>query len=299
MEEVLDSLRKIINRWVNTEVDLTEDAEVGDVLLKVKTAMRFRDGDEVMLTDGNEFEHPLYVKSVVDETTIELTSSLKFVWPVYKGSKVKKAVAGKLVQSIFLGEPNVIQRFPAIVVVGDNQNSQWTTFESTTETYDVSISSYIEDSTLEDGYRALMRMTKLIEFGLKRNMFPLVGERSHASIIQPIAPGDIYIKVDSTAGMVSEQLILLESTFRAEQVVIKSILDESTIELVQGAYYPYPLIDDPRAIIVTRFLYKCWPKTINYGFVHKDTLLKASKISWSGEEIQQHGPIGWWDTPRN
>jgi len=299
MEEVLDSLRKIINRWVNTEVDLTEDAEVGDVLLKVKTAMRFRDGDEIMLTDGNEFEHPLYVQHVVDETTIELASPLKFAWSVSNGSKVKKAVAGKLVQGIFLGEPNVIQRFPAIVVVGDNQNSQWTTLESTTETYDVSISSYIEDSTLEDGYRALMRLTKLIEFGLKRNMFPLVGERSHASIIQPIAPGDIYLKVDSTAGMVSEQLVLLESTFRAEQVVIKSVLDENTIELVQGAYYPYALIDDPRAIIVTRFLYKCWPKTINYGFVHKDTLLKASKISWSGEEIQQHGPIGWWDTPRN
>ena len=59
MEEVVDSLRKIINRWVNTEVLLTEDASVGDVLLKVTSAMRFRSGDEVMLTDGSEFEHPV------------------------------------------------------------------------------------------------------------------------------------------------------------------------------------------------------------------------------------------------
>lgn len=299
MEEVVDSLRKIINRWVNTEVLLTEDASVGDVLLKVTSAMRFRSGDEVMLTDGSEFEHPVYISNVIDETTLELSAPLKFPWEVYIGSKVRKSVAGKLVQGIYMGDPNTIQMFPAIAVVGDNQSSAWTTFESTTETYDVSISCYIEDNTMEDGYRALMRLTKLVEFGLKRNMFPLVGERSHATITQAIAPGDLYLKVESSEGMVSEQLILLESRFAAEQVVIKSVLDETTIELVQGAYFPYPLIDDPRAIIVTRFLYKCWPKAINYGFVHKDTLLKASKISWSGEEIQQHGSIGWWDTPRN
>ena len=299
MEEVLDSLRKIINRWVNTEVLLTEDVSVGDVLLKVKTAMRFRDGDEIMLTDGNEFEYPLYVARIIDETTIELVQATKFAWTVSGGGMVKKAVAGKIVQGIYLGDPNTIQRFPAITVVGETQNSAWTTLESTTETYDVSISCYIEDSTLEDGYRALMKLTKLVEFGLKRNLFPLVGERSHTTITEPIAHGDIYLKVESTEGMVSEQLILLESTFNAEQVIIKSVLDETTIELVQGAYFNYPLADDPRAIIVTRFLYKCWPKSISYGFVHKDTLLKASKISWSGEEIQQHGAIGWWDTPRN
>lgn len=299
MEEVLDSLRKIINRWVNTETPLTEDGEEGDVLLKVKNSLRFRDGDEIMITDDKEFEYPLYVARVIDETTIELVEPLNFQWPVADGSKVKKSVAGKIVQGIYLGEPNTISNFPAITVVGESQSSQWTTLESTTETYEVNINAYIEDSTLEDGYRGLMKLTKLIEFGLKRNMFPLVGERSHANVTQSISSGDLYIKVDNTEGIISEQLILLESSFNAEQVIVKSVLDQTTIELVQGAFYEYPLSHDPRAIIVTRFLYKCWPKSIQYGFVHKDTLLKASKISWSGEEIQQHGPIGWWDTPRN
>ena len=109
----------------------------------------------------------------------------------------------------------------------------------------------------------------------------------------------MFINVEDTSGMLSGQLILIESKFQAEQVIIKSIIDENIIELVQGAFYGYPIQDDPRVVLVTRFLYKCWPKSINYGFVHKDTLLKASKISWSGEEIQQHGPIGWSDTPRD
>lgn len=299
MEEVLDSLRKIINRWVNTEIDLTEDVSQNDYIIKVKSALRFHRGDEVMLTDGEKFEYPLYIANVVDETTIELTSPTQFSWSVSSGGKIKKSVSGKIVQGIYLGDPNTIQRFPAITVVGNSQSSNWETFESTIETYDVSISCYIEDSTMEDGYRALLRLTKLVEFGLKRNLFPLVGERVHTNISEPIAHGDTHIRVDSTSGMVSENILLLESTFAAEQVVIKSILDDNTIELVQGAYYGYPLDHDPRAIVVSRFLYKCWPKNIEYGFVHKDTLLKASKISWSGEEIQQHGPIGWWDTPRN
>lgn len=299
MEEILDSLRKIINRWVNTEAVLTEDVSVGDVLVKVKNALRFREGDEVMLTDGNEFEHPIYVNHVIDETTIELSGPAKFLWSSSSGGMLKKSVAGKLVQGIYIGDPNVIPRFPAITVVGESRNSEWTTLESTNETYEVSISCYIEDSTMEDGYRSLMRLTGLIEMGLKRNMFPLVGEKAHSDVSQSIVTGDRFIKVASTEKMISGQLIILEDQFTAEHVMIKSIIDETTIELNQGAYYSYPLENDPRAIVVSRFLYKCWPKNISYGFVHKDTLLKASKISWSGEEIQMHGPIGWWDTPRN
>jgi hypothetical protein len=299
MEEILDSLRKIINRWVNTEAVLTEDVEVGDVIVKVRNALRFREGDEVMLTNGTQYEHPLYVNHVTDETTVELSSPAKFAWSVSSGSMLKKSIAGKLVQGIYLGDPNTIPRFPAVTVVGESKNSQWNTLESTNETYEVSISCYIEDSTLEDGYRALMRLTNLIETGLKRNMFPLVGEKSHADLIQPIASGDLYLKVNSTDKIKSGQMLILEDQFAAENVIVKSILDETTIELRQAAYYNYALANDPRAIVVSRFLYKCWPKSISYGFVHKDTLLKASKISWTGEEIQMHGPIGWWDTPRN
>lgn len=299
MEEILDSLRKIINRWVNTEAVLTEDVEVGDVIVKVRNALRFREGDEVMLTNGTQYEHPLYVNHVTDETTVELSSPAKFAWSVSSGSMLKKSIAGKLVQGIYLGDPNTIPRFPAVTVVGESKNSQWNTLESTNETYEVSISCYIEDSTLEDGYRALMRLTNLIETGLKRNMFPLVGEKSHVDLIQPIASGDLYLKVNSTDKIKSGQMLILEDQFAAENVIVKSILDETTIELRQAAYYNYALANDPRAIVVSRFLYKCWPKSISYGFVHKDTLLKASKISWTGEEIQMHGPIGWWDTPRN
>lgn len=299
MEEILDSLRKIINRWVNTEAVLTEDVEVGDVIVKVRNALRFREGDEVMLTNGTQYEHPLYVNHVTDETTVELSSPAKFAWSVSSGSMLKKSIAGKLVQGIYLGDPNTIPRFPAVTVVGESKNSQWNTLESTNETYEVSISCYIEDSTLEDGYRALMRLTNLIETGLKRNMFPLVGEKSHADLIQPVASGDLYLKVNSTEKIKSGQMLILEDQFAAENVIVKSILDETTIELRQAAYYNYALANDPRAIVVSRFLYKCWPKSVSYGFVHKDTLLKASKISWTGEEIQMHGPIGWWDTPRN
>ena len=124
MEEILDSLRKIINRWVNTEAVLTEDVEVGDIIIKVRNALRFREGDEVMLTNGTQYEHPLYVNHVTDETTVELSSPVKFAWSVSSGSMLKKSIAGKLVQGIYLGDPNTIPRFPAVTVVGESKNSE-------------------------------------------------------------------------------------------------------------------------------------------------------------------------------
>ena len=299
MEEILDSLRKIINRWVTTESLLTSDANVGDAIVNVVKSNRFSVGDEIIITDGNEYEYPLMVISKPDDVSIELDRAVSHgPWRVSKQCKVAKSIRGRLVQGIYIGDPPVIPRYPAIVVNGRSKSSEWATLETTIESYEVDISCYIQDDTQEDGYRSLLYLAKTIETGLKRNLFPLVGERSHTDVVVGIAKRDTIIQVDSTDGMTANQFILVEDRFKAEDVRIHEIIDDTHIRLKTGIVNQYSLEYDPRVIIVDRFLHNTWPKSIDFGFVSKDTLLKAAKINWKGEELEVQGPIGWKDTPR-
>jgi hypothetical protein len=299
MEQVLDSLRKIIQRWVTTESLITSDVDNGDVVFHVVSSTRFLVGDEVLLTDGDEYEYPFTVVSKPDNESIEVDRAVsQGSWKVSDGVKVAKSMRGRIVQGIYMGDPPVIPRYPAVVVNGKSKSSEWSSLETTMETYDIDISCYIQDDTQEDGYRSLLYLAKTIETGLKRNLFPLVGERSHSDVVSSVARNDTIIHVNSTDGIVRHQFILLEDRFKAEDVRVDEVIDSTHIRLKTGAANPYPIEYDPRIIIVDRFLHNTWPKSIDFGFVSKDTLLKAARISWKGEEFEAQGAIGWKDTPR-
>jgi hypothetical protein len=197
-----------------------------------------------------------------------------------------------------MGDPPVIPRYPAVVVNGRSKSSEWATLETTIETYDIDISCYIQDDTQEDGYRSLLYLAKTIEKGLKRNLFPLVGQRSHTDVVSAVLRDDTIIHVNSTEGMARHQFVLIEDRFKAEDVRIDEVVDDTHIRLKTSVANGYPIAYDPRIIIVNRFLHNTWPKSVEFGFVSKDTLLKAAKISWKGEELEIQGAIGWKDTPR-
>jgi hypothetical protein len=299
MEEVLDSLRKIIQRWVTTESLLTADASNGDTVVEVLSSTRFTIGDELMITDGKEYEYPLIVVGQPDMVTLELDRPISHgTWRVSNGVKIAKSMRGRLVQGIYMGDPPVIPRYPAVVVNGRSKSSEWATLETTIETYDIDISCYIQDDTQEDGYRSLLYLAKTIEKGLKRNLFPLVGQRSHTDVVSGVLRDDTIIHVNSTEGMARHQFVLIEDRFKAEDVRIDEVVDDTHIRLKTSVANGYPIAYDPRIIIVNRFLHNTWPKSVEFGFVSKDTLLKAAKISWKGEELEIQGAIGWKDTPR-
>lgn len=298
MEQILDSLRKIIYRWLNTETTITQNVSVGDIIIHVDNAMRFMPNDEIAITDGIEFEFPLVIKSILDKTTIQLNTPTNFAWNT-SNAYVKKSIAGQFVQGIYIGDVSIIPKFPAVVINGKSKSSEWTTLESTTEKYEVSINCYVEESTQENGYRALLRMTNIIERGLKRNIFPVVGEIGPIDILESIDSGDYFIKVDDTDGLVQNQLIIIEDKYHAEDASIDEVIDSQTIKLHKNVFNSYLTLNDPKLLVITRFLYKSWPTSIDFTTVQKDTLLKGSTISWSAEEIQLQGKIGWVDTPRD
>lgn len=299
MYHVLSSLRKIIHRWVNAEAPITSNLSVGDVLIPVRTSHRFKVGDDVLLTDGTEFEYPHIIVEVPDSTHIVLESGVRFPdWHV--GScNVRKAIKGQFVQGIYLGDPDSIIKYPAITVNGKSKSSEWIGLEVTKESYEVDITCYIQDATQEEGYEFLLHLAHVIETGLKKNPFPVVGDKAYVDVIDDIEQGDIFVRLADTSGITPNQFILFDSVFQSEDAWVEEIVDGQVIKLREPLKNPYPMENDPQAILITRFLYKAWPKSIDYGFVHKSTLLKAAKISWSAEEAQMQMPYGWGDSWRN
>jgi hypothetical protein len=298
MEQVLDSVRQIIQRWVSTESYLTADANVGDSTLTVENALRFKVGEKCLLTDGTHYEYPFTVSNIVSNNFLEVEEDVKIQgWTTENNVTLRKSINGQMVHGVYMGDPTVIPRYPAITVNGSTRTSEWTTLETTTEKYNVEITAYVEEATQEDGYRTLLRITDMIQRGLKRNIFPLVGEKAFVNLSADVFQNELYLKLTDTSGIEVDQFIVIEDDFKGQDVRVKSIVDASTVELAGPLAGDFLIANDARVILVDRFVYRSWPSDIDYGFVHKETLLKAARITWSAEEIEVQGVIGWGDAP--
>ena len=176
MIEFLESLRRTIYRWVNTTTTLTADAAYGATTISVTSSKRFRVGDEVALHDGTNGEPGLRVSEIPDERTIVLESPVKVItgWRVSANAMLTKTYDGQFIQAIYIGEPDVIPRYPAITILGQGRSSEWFTLGTTKERYKAQIVVYAENDNHEASYRMVMQVANIIQLGLKKNIFSLI-----------------------------------------------------------------------------------------------------------------------------
>jgi len=284
MEDIIDSVRRIIAHWVNTTSPLRTDANIGDTIIHVDASTRFKVNDEIMVRSQERYETGLNVKSIVDETHIELSSPIKFLWRVSENSSIIKTINEMYVQGIYFGDPNVIPAYPAISVSGEDKSSEWMTLDSTKERYNININIYVEDATEESGYRFLLKVTDIIEKGLKENVFPLVNDYNTYGITEDIAVGDRYIKLSSTTDLVRGQMVFIEDAYKSEQAFISEIVDSEVVGLTRDLCFSYNEADSPIAIFPNRLIFNSWAERTNFMKIHKDVLLKAAVINWFAEE---------------
>ena len=64
MAEVLDGVRKIIHKWVNTSTRVDLNITRGDTVICVRNSRRFTTGDEVMLKNNTVYETGLIIASI-------------------------------------------------------------------------------------------------------------------------------------------------------------------------------------------------------------------------------------------
>lgn len=297
MLELLESVRRIVYRWVNTTIALTADAPYNTTTLKVVTSIRFKAGDEVAIHNGVDGEPGLKIAKIVDETTIELETPIKVItgWRVSGNAMLTKTYNGQFVQAIYLSQPEVIPRYPAITILGKSRSSEWLTLGTTKEKYDLQINIYSMADNAESSYRTVLQLTDLIQLGLKRNIFPLIGSTANTTITADVMPHDGYIKVADSSVFKANESIIIENKFYAEELRIRCIVDATTIQVHPNTYYTYRVVDGTKLIKIERFIFNSWPASIDYGLIYKESLLHAASISWFAEEQEAQVMHGWSD----
>lgn len=285
MEDVLDSIRKTIFRWVNTSSPLSVNVSAGSTQLTVNNTYRFQKGDQVMIKDPFIYETGLVVDSIISSTVIQLTSRILNNWTVDQNATLIKTINEQFVQGIYVGDPDVIPRYPAITVNGTNRSSEWMTIESTKERYEVEISIYVKESTHEDGYRFLMNLTKIIQLGLKRNIIPLINDYDIISLYSDINVNDIIIKLNDRDTLGNYRRIIIEDEYNVQENWIDNIYTEDDVSVhLKNKICCNFAMADTSIVIPHRFIYNSWPAEIEYGKIHKGELMKAAVIKWFGEE---------------
>jgi len=299
MEDVLESIRRTVYRWVNTSVPLTATIALGGDTISVTTSHRFRAGDEVALFDPDTGlgEPHIIIEEIVDNTTIRFQSGIQASegFGPGQGSMLMKAWNGNFIQAIFLGDPAVIPVYPSIAIMPGTESSEWLTLGVTTETYNVKVVTYVEADNQEDSYRYLLKVTKAIQDGMKKNIFPLIGPFTTHTVTADVAIGDNFLRVSDTTDLICQQKIVLENIHRAEELEILNIINGTTIEVCVPPANPYFVSESSKIIGLTRFIYNSWPSDIDYGYIHKGSLLHASTISWFGKETEVQTRGGWID----
>ena len=288
MEYILDSVRRIVSRWVSTKTPLSSSANPGDTILNVSSTNRFRSGDEILIRNSLKGETPIYIDEIIDNTSLSITDPVKFFWDAGDNCIIEKTFNQNMVQAIYIGDPEIIPMYPAITVNALNRDSEWLTLDSTKETYKLQITIYVRDSSQESGYRFLLEMVNTIQKGLKQNFYPLVGPYNTTTLKQDIAKGDTFIKVNDISLFYKGCKINIEDKWNVQEFFVESIVDFETLQLNVPSCYNYAVSDNTQIIKLDRFIYNSWPSSIDYGKIYKGTLLKAATIDWFcwEEEIQ-------------
>lgn len=298
-EEVLEGVRRVVARWATTSTPLIANVSQGDTTISVQSTIRFRVGDEIAILDPetSKGESFLYVAAIVDRKTLRLTTPVlaRESYGPAQGSLVVKTWKGRFIQGIYFGDPDVIPMYPAITIMGEDKNSTWLALRTTKEAYKINISVLVEDDNTEDSYRFMLRITKAIERGLKKNIFPLIGPYITTNVTADVQVGDDFIKVSDTSELYAGQFLILENPYYAEGLVLSEVLDYETIQVCVPSANQYLISDDAKIIGITRWFYNSWPQDINYGFKHKGSLLHASQINWFAWETEQQKEGGYED----
>lgn len=307
MKNVIEAVRRICERWAATRTDIIADANAGDTSIQVLSTRRFRPGEQFLIYNdnpdgtGEDMENDLYVLGVPDRYTIQLADTngnpkgLKWNWPLSRGAHVLKTIADQRIKAVFFGEPDVITDLPAITVSAKSRQSEPFTLRSTKETFNIEIGVFVSADTQESGDIFLQNVVDVIQYGLKRNFYPLLNDYTKTSLIADGVAGDTFLKVASVAAIQPPCELIIEDEYNIDVQVAIQVCDSSTVQLALPLLSDYS-VANTYVIKPHRMPFHSWPKDITFGKIYKGTLLKSAAITWFMEEMEDHIDASFGDT---
>ncbi len=289
------AIRKTISRYVLNERALTVAASEGDVQLSITSSRRFVLGDKIALIDLTTGDAEILEICVIPDTqTIEVDTGLLADYPITDEGTVVRKVLGlesgleAFIQSIYLGDPEVISHYPAITIDIKSRDSEWFTLESTKERYNIDISIYVEAADYEAQYEAMHRWSNAIEQALFRQMYPLIEPFNSTTLAQAVEPDDILIQVtDDETFRCTGNWVWFESVDHLRFSRLTAYLGNGVYRLGRPVGQSFAVGD----LVITpkRWVFNMVPPTTQYGTVNKGTMLKAAVINVQlDEEVWRH-----------
>lgn len=293
---VVNAIRRIIERWTVTRTTLTANANAGDTSITVSSTKRFAKGDQFLIhSDNEDMENDLFITSISGRHTINFNRPLIFNWRVADGGHVVKTLGGQFVKAVYFGEPAIISNLPAITVALKNTSSDFMTLRGTKERYDIEIGVYVSGTTQEEGDRFLADVIAVIDYGLKRNFYPLLDDYETTTLLEDVAAGDRFIEVADTSIFTEQQQLIMEDFYNIDVLGVVGVCDSNTLQLGVPAQYDFDK-DDTIIIRPNRLPYNSWPTGIRFGLINKGTLLKACVMSYFIEEYESQPDASFGDT---
>lgn len=293
MLDIQRAIKKIIEKFIVNKVALTQAASTGSTTVYVASTRRFCVGEGVVVyhkaaadiaADGEVH----VISDIVDRNTITLDTPLVADYPL-ANSFVEKLIGfetgnQQFLDGVYIGDPAVIPRYPAITIDAKSRSSEWITLESTSEKYEIDITVYVTAADYESQYELMHAYVKAIEQGLFRSFYPLVEPYYSTTLASDLGADDSVVQVSDSSFLNCPFLswIFLESVDYLRSNRIKRILSSDVFELQFPTGLEFSAGDS--IIRPTRHIYNTLPHTTQYGTVNKDTMLKAATISYTAQE---------------
>ena len=278
MYALLNTLRKLIDRQVANTQTLRQSAQVGDTMLYLQNAKFFEACEKIAVyRDGEEDGELHTIKRVISWNQIELEVPLSEAYTT-ANTRVTKTIEGDWVRGVYIGDPQVIPRYPAITIAPSSRSSEWLTIESTSERHELEISIYTEYSYQEKSIQINLELTKLIERGLYFSFYPLVERYCTTFLTEDVDRNDTIIRVDDDN--LNRQFVwfFIESDQHTRPTKPKEYRDNGVIELTMPIGENFSAGDE--VIFPGRHFYDSRPESTNFGTAEKGTLLYASRINY-------------------
>lgn len=180
------------------------------------------------------------------------------------------------VQRILLGNPPVIDRFPAITVELDGNENTPLTLGTFSQTHRLTITAWASTTSYEESYRLRAKLATMIESSLFRSVFPVVAPYCYAYLAEPLPAGQTWATVDDPSAFsypYEEQplpIYLDNGSVRYPNSFLQQMGD-SVFQLER----PSPIDFDTEAIVIRPrvHVYDALVESVDYGTGNQGELL--------------------------
>lgn len=288
------AIKKIIERYIAKMIPLTSAVSAGATTIEVASTRRLVPGEHIVVyhkpsaTVQAEGEVQT-INAILGLGSIEIEEPLVSGYPA-ENSYVEKIIGFEsgnqtFLEAVYLGEPQVIPRYPAITINAKSTNTEWLTLESVSHKYEIDITVYVTAADYESQYELMHAYVEAIRCSLFRSFYPLVEPYDEAVLAEAVSHTDTTFRIVDDVdflGCAPLGWIWFESYDFLRCNRVRRYLGNGVYETIMPIGKDFSAGD--KVVRPHRHFYNTLPASVRWGIINKDTMLQAAVISFVAQE---------------